>query len=361
MANENAKQAISETRGSFNFVGIISNLDKNQQSEKTTSKGNAMRELVFNLSTAEGHTHRMQIRAYQQENTYFVKNFEENGERKRDIKQVKWADRKKFQGSKDGEGYFPIDLMRYHFGKVIENGKEISSTKTNLTFDAIPELLEEFNTGDSVRVIGNIQIEDYTLSNGNTGTAVRLIPHTIYHTSEPVDFTKEDFKEYANFNQKILFDEVEKTGTNEATVTGIVIGNQRIGKQDFIFRGDAYEIYQPFLESIGSLKKYVAAEVQGILANTVETEDDGDNFIVLKGGARVPRITKRPAAKSFIREFLVTGILTGEDGEAVDYDSYNEENVQEFIDGFVRARQEFGKTTKEKEEEAEKIGEDFSF
>lgn len=340
MADEVVRQEINATRGTFEFRGVISNLDKEQEVDQKTKKGNGMRSLVFNVDTAEGHSHRMQLRAYQGEFVYFSKTaVDKDGNRKNDVKKVKWNDRLKF----NEEGYFPIDRVTFHNGTAVdENGKEGRKSVSMLTYDAIPEILKEFKVGDSIRVVGNVQIEDYTLANGNSGTAVRLVPTRIHHTTEAVDFTKEDYVEFANFQQKILVEEVETTGTNEITVTGLIIGNQRMGRQDFIFRDDAVKNYGNLLQTMKNFPKYVCMEVKGVLNNGA-MKNDTPQFVEIKG-IKVPLVNSRnTTANNFVREFLATSIVTGDDGSAIDWgDSYTEQNVQEFIDNFIRARKEFG-------------------
>ena len=126
MAEEVAKQEINITRGTFEFRGIISNLDKNQDVDGTTRKGNAMRSLVFNVDTAEGHSHRLQLRAYQAEKVYFSKTeVDKDGNRKNDIKEVKWNDRLKVDKLYEA-GYLPIDRVSFHNGtQKDDNGKEV--------------------------------------------------------------------------------------------------------------------------------------------------------------------------------------------------------------------------------------------
>ena len=356
MSEEVVKQEIKETRGTFEFRGIISSLDKEQDFEGETKKGNKMRTLVFSIDTAEGHSHRMQIRTYQSEKVYFSKTeVDKNGNRKNSVKEVKWNDRLKF----NMEGYSPIDRVTFHSGTTTdENGNQKRNSVSMLTFDAIPEIIKEFNVGDSVRITGNIQIEDYTTSNGNSGTAVRLVPTRIHHTTEEIDFKKEDFTELANFTQRILVDEIEKSGTNERTVTGLIIGNRRMGRQDFLFRDDVAKTYDNLLSVIKGQPKYVAMTVKGILNNGAAKEE-AQQFIEIKG-IKVPLVQARPTATAFIREFLVTKIITGEDGEAIDFgEEYTEENVQNFINQFIRAKQEFGESTNQPKEDTSV--DDFAF
>lgn len=360
MADEVVKQEIRATNGTFDFSGIISNLDKEQDVNQQTKKGNSMRTLVFNVDTAEGHSHRMQLRAYQGEFVYYSKtNVDKDGNRKTDIQKVKWGDREKFDTSKGGkfEGYLPIDRVAFHNGnEKDDSGKEKKRTSTMPTYDAIPEILKEFSVGDSVRIVGNIQIEDYTLANGNSGTAVRLIPTRIFHSSKEIDFKAEDFTEVANFNQKILVDEVEETGTKEITVTGIIIGNQRMGRQDFIFRDKAYDDYNQLLNTMKNFPKYVSIELKGILNNGAAKEE-APQFVEIKG-IKVPLVQSRPAGNSFVREFLTTAIVTGESAEHIDWgDTYTEQNVQEFINNFIRAKDEYGESTATEETTAD----DFTF
>lgn len=362
MADEVVKQEIRETKGTFDFKGVISNFDKEQDVDQKTKKGNSMRTLVFNVDTAEGHTHRMQLRAYQGEYVYYSKTtVDKDGNRKNEIQKVKWGDRAKFDTSEGGkfEGYSPIDRVSFHNGMVTdEDGKQKRNNVSMLTYDAIPEILKEFKVGDSVRIVGNIQIENYTLDNGNSGTAVRLIPTRIFHSTDEVDFKAENFEEVANFNQKILVDEVETTGNDEITVTGLIIGNRTMGRQDFIFRGNAYKFYKDLLNTMKNFKKYVCIELKGVLNNGAAKQEE-QQFVEVKG-IKVPLVQSRPTANSFVREFLTTAIVTGESAEAIDWgDTYTEENVQEFINSFIRAKEEFGET--KTEAEAETSADDFAF
>ena len=154
MSEAVAKQEINATKGTFEFRGIISNFDKNQEYESKTKKGNTMRTLVFNIDTAEGHSHRMQLRAYQSEKVYFSKTeVDKDGNRKNDVKEVKWNDRLKF----NMEGYQPIDRVRFHNGKKVdESGKESRNSVSMLTFDSIPEINETLG-----RAIGNTMLSQY--------------------------------------------------------------------------------------------------------------------------------------------------------------------------------------------------------
>lgn len=361
MAEEVAKQEINVTRGTFDFEGIITNFDKNQEVDSKTKKGNAMRSIVFNIDTAEGHSHRLQLRAYQSEKVYFSKTeVDKDGNRKNDIKEVKWNDRLKF----NMEGYQPIDRVSFHKGKVTDDkGNEKRVTAHMLTFDAIPEILNEFKVGDSVHIFGNIQIEDYTMQNGNSGTAVRLVPTRIYHTSEDVDFTKEGFKETANFTQKLLVDEIEISGTNEATITGLIIGNQRMGRQDFIMRDKVYQNYASLLQVMKNANKYVSMTVFGTLVNGAAKEEEVDEYVEIMG-VKV-KVEKNPMQRntggSFVREFLINGIETKDGVPQFDNGiEYTEENVQKFINQFIRARQEFGESTNTAEAKTTSV-DDFAF
>ena len=346
MSEAVVKQEINATRGTFEFKGIISNFDKNQEVDSKTKKGNSMRSLVFNIDTAEGHSHRLQLRAYQAEKVYFSKTeVDKDGNRKNDIKEVKWNDRLKF----NMEGYQPIDKVSFHNGMTQDDkGNNKRVTSHTLTFDAIPEILNEFKVGDSVHVRGNIQIEDYTTQNGNKGTAVRLVPTNIYHTAEEIDFTKENFSEFANFTQRILVDEIETSGTNEATITGLIIGNQRMGRQDFIMKDEVYNDYSALLQVLKNKPKYPSMTIFGTLVNGASKAETNEVEYIEFEGVKIPvknNPMKRNSANNFVREFLITGIETKDDIPQIDFNEYNEENVQKFINQFIRAKQEFGEST----------------
>ena len=332
MAEEAEKVTLKQTRSTFAFKGRITNFDETKPIEGKTSKGNPMRTLIFNIETAEGHIHKMQLRAYQRDKVYFSKFNKDNKDKKSDIQEVKWEDR--FTLDKE---YLPMDRVTYHKGKD-DKGKEVSVTA--LTFDAIPDIAQEFKVGDIVRVVGNIEIKEFEGRDGNMSNYVTLIPTRIFHSSD-LDFESEKFQECANFTSQFLIESAEKTGTKELTVTGISIGNRVIGRQDYIFRDKAYDAYEAFIRDEAN-HKYTAIIANGILVNATEAEDKKEEYITTRTGKKIPKIS-RTTVKSFVREFVVSEVVS-EDG-FIDYDTYTEDNVQEFINDCIRARQEFGKST----------------
>ena len=138
-----------------------------------------------------------------------------------------------------------------------------------------------------------------------------------------------------------------------------------MGRQDFIFRGDVLADtsngYANLLKVIKNSKKYVAITLKGTLNNGAAKEEVEEYVEVM--GVKIKATNARPTANAFVREFLVSNIITEEGRDGIDNGvEYTEENVQNFINQFIRARQEFGESTNtDKVEETTSDADDFAF
>lgn len=343
------KQEIPAMRGTFEIRGIVTSFDKVESYEKKTKTKKDMRKIVFDVTSSEGNIHRMQLQAFKADKVYFSgKQKTETGEEKTVIKEVLWNDRLKFKE----EGFAPIDRVSFGLEKVKdeETGKESNKLETMFTFDAIEQIYKLLNVGASIFVRGNIQVEEYTAQNGEKRNATRFIPNQIYLTQEPIDFNAEDFKERALFELFAIAEEIEFTGTEEATVTGLVIGNQRLGRQTLVFKNDpslpenfSLSTWMNALRNFQSAKPYIAATFVGNIVNTANTaETSVDETKVDEWGIPVTfHSPLRNRGNGFRREFICSGIV----GESVDNETYTPENVDEFISQFIKPKDEFGEVS----------------
>lgn len=349
MADEKkAKQEIPAMRGTFEIRGVVTSFNKEEPYNKKTKTGKDMRKIVFDVASNEGSSHRMQIQAFQSEKVYFSGRPEgSKPEDKPVIKEVFWGDRLKFKE----KGFAPIDRVSFGLEKVTnaETGKEENKIENMLTFDAIEKIYNLLSVGMSVFIRGNIQVEEYSTQNGEKRNATRLVPNQIYLTQEPINFNAEGFKERAMFELRAIVEEVEVTGSEEVTVTGLVIGNQRLGRQTLVFKNDPsqpedfnLDIWTNACKSLSRAPKYVAATFFGNMVNAVNsapvaTETEYDEF-------GIPVTTKSPlqrgAAGGRTRQFICSGIVS----EGIDKETYTEENVDNFIVQFINPKNEFGET-----------------
>lgn len=343
------KQEIPAMRGTFEIRGIVTSFDKVESYEKKTKTGKDMRKIVFDVTSSEGNVHRMQIQAFKSDKVYFSgRQKTESGEETNVVKEVLWNDRLKFKE----EGFSPIDRVSFGLEKVKneETGKESNKTETMLTFDAIEKIYNLLKVGDSIFLRGNIQVEEYTAQNGEKRNATRFVPNQIYLTQEPIDFNAEDFKERALFELNAIAEEIEFTGTEEATVTGLVIGNQRLGRQTLVFKNDPslpndfdLSIWMNALRNLQSSKPYVAATFVGNIVNAANaTETSIDKTQVDEFGIPVSfHSPLRNTGSGFRREFICSGIVGG----SADNVTYTPENVDEFIVQFIKPKDEFGEVS----------------
>ena len=343
------KQEIPAMRGSFEIRGIVTSFDKVESFEKKTKTGKDMRKIVFDVTSSEGNIHRMQIQAFKADKVYFSgRQKTESGEEKNVVKEVLWNDRLKFKE----EGFSPIDRVSFGLERVKneETGKESNKVETMLTFDAIEHIYKLLNVGASIFVRGNIQVEEYTGQNGEKRNTTRLVPNQIYLTQEPIDFNSEDFKEKALFELHAIAEEIEFTGTEEATVTALVIGNQRLGRQTLVFKNDPslpenfnLGTWMNALRNFQNAKKYISATFVGNIVNTANaTETASEETQVNEWG--IPMSFQSPLrnrGNGFRREFICSGIV----GDSVDNTTYTPENVDEFISQFIKPKDEFGEVS----------------
>lgn len=351
------KQEIPAMRGSFAIRGIVTSFDKVESFEKKTKNGKNMRRIEFDVTSNEGNVHRMRLQAFTSDKVYFSGRVKkDNGEDEQVTKEVLWNDRLKFKE----EGLLPIDRVSFGLEKETdpESGKEKNKIETMLTYDAIEKIYELLNVGESVYLRGNIQVEEYTTQSGEKRNATRFVPTQIYLTQEPIDFNAEDFKEQAVFELNAIAEEIEESGSEEFTITGLVIGNQRIGRQTLVFRNDPslpetfkLETWANPLRSFKRAKKYIAATFVGNIinaANKVETEETAE---VDEWGIPVSFQSplRRPTTNGHRREFLCTGIVSG----TIDNETYTEETVDKFIAQFIKPKDEFG--------EVDSNADDFAF
>lgn len=339
------KQEIPAMRGTFAIRGIVTTFDKVEGFTQKTKTGKEMRRIRFNVSSNEGNIHSLQLQAFQSENVYFSgREKQDNGEEKMVTEQVAWNDRLKYKK----EGFLPIDRVSYGLKKVVnpDTNKEENERHIKLTYDAIEDIYNLLEVGMSVYVRGNIQIEEYTAQNGEKRNTTRLIPTQISLTGAPIDFNAEDFKEEAVFELGVIAEDIEFSGTEEATITGLFIGNQRMGRQTLVVRNDDSLKDNPNfdlanllngLRSVKAYKPYVYVTFVGNMINAANRETVETGAISNPFGFKNTPSPLRSSGRGFRREFLCSGVVE----ELIDVDTYTPENVDQFIAQFINPKNEF--------------------
>lgn len=339
------KQEIPAMRGTFAIRGIVTTFDKVEGFVQKTKTGKEMRRIRFSVTSSEGNIHSLQLQAFQSENVYFSgREKQEDGTEKIVTEQVAWNNRLKYKK----EGFLPIDRVSYGLKKVVnpDTNKEENERHIKLTYDAIEDIYNSLEVGMSVYVRGNIQVEEYTAQNGEKRNTIRLIPNQISLTGSPIDFNAEDFKEQAVFELGVIAEDIEFSGTEEATITGLFIGNQRLGRQTLVVRNDECFKDDPEfdltnllngLRSVKAYKPYVYVTFVGNMVNAANHEVAEPEVTTNPFGFKNTKSPLRPTGSGFRREFLCKGVIDS----LIDMDTYTPENVDQFIAQFIAPKDEF--------------------
>lgn len=339
------KQEIPAMRGSFAIRGIVTAFDKVEGFESKTKTNKNMRKITFDVSSNEGNVHKMEIRAIQGDKVYFSgKVKKEDGTEENVTQEVAWKDRLKFKK----EGLQPIDRITFGLEKEKdeETGKEKNKREVMITFDAIEKIFNLLEVGMSVYIRGNIQVEEYTTNKGEKRNSTKFYPNQIFLTQEPIDFKAEDFKETAQFELTAAVEEIEINGSEEATITGLVIGREKLGRQTLVFKQDPslpedYDLAKwiNVCKNIQRAKKYWTGTFVGNIINGAQSESQSESTEVDEWG--IPTSFTSPMRSrltGFTREFLCLGILSG----SVDTLTYTEESVDNFINQQLKPKEEYG-------------------
>lgn len=339
------KQEIPAMRGTFAIRGIVTTFDKVEGFVQKTKTEKEMRRIRFSVTSSEGNIHSLQLQAFQSENVYFSgREKQEDGTEKIVTEQVAWNNRLKYKK----EGFLPIDRVSYGLKKVVnpDTNKEENERHIKLTYDAIEDIYNSLEVGMSVYVRGNIQVEEYTAQNGEKRNTTRLIPNQISLTGSPIDFNAEDFKEQAVFELGVIAEDIEFSGTEEATITGLFIGNQRLGRQTLVVRNDECFKDDPEfdltnllngLRSVKAYKPYVYVTFVGNMVNATNHEVAEPEVTTNPFGFKNTKSPLRPTGSGFRREFLCKGVVDS----LIDMDTYTPENVDQFIAQFIAPKDEF--------------------
>ena len=314
--NENALQ---QTRGFFQLRGIVSGVKRNDfYSEKMTKSDNPkMRKSVkFAVQTSLDNKVFVTLAAQPMEKVYFSKRSDVKGE-KSTTKAVDWDKRKSF----NEDGFRLIGVNVGLSKKLDKDGKEVNDNQTLVAYDAIDYIKDNLADDVSVFIKGRIEYSRFEDKN--------IKQYVIDQISlcRPVDFTAEDFKEVANFEQPIAFISIDKDKEEEGkfVLTGSIVNYNNIVETDFVVRNA--KIYQTFKKN---LKPYTRVKIYGNLVGSiqevvVEEDDDGwgePNPMSMTGG--------------YYKEMLVTGA----DKTSIDTDMYSEA----LFDEFMRSKNEYGET-----------------
>lgn len=305
------KHDLPQTKGFFKLRGKATGLNREKAyTYKEFEGGGSRSALSFGVQTSENSTVFVNVEGYKNKEAYLFKRSEVKGQ-KGDMKKVPWSERYDHAEA----GFSPIGVS---VGlEQDEEGKNL--TETLLDFDAAKRVKELLEDDQSVFVRGDLDFSSFRKENGEVIRNKKFLAKNIYNSKE-VDFEAEDFKETADFKQKIVFTGIQKAeGTDETkfNVEAKIITYSSIEDTEFV-------IYDTKLANQfrKALKPYQAIEVWGDILNKVETEDVEEESDVWGQEDSFKRITN-----NYIRELVITGA----DPSTIDKETFTQEKVDAAI------------------------------
>ena len=303
---------MKQTPNSFQCRGVVTGT----KSQRFYKKGDTWNALEFGMQIAENKTVYVSMNGFIRDEVYYYKKGE-NGAKGTTTK-VKWKDRKKAP-SKDHR----LIGVNISTGKD-ENNKNINETFTE--WDAIEWLNTNLKDGDSVFIKGNIRFSSYTDRNGQTRRKMEFVPNQISYTQKPVDFDAEDYKEMAEFENTLVFsnidpevDENEKK-TGRFILSGYSIAYNSVENVSFIIPAEQEKLARNLKKRMRpgyAIKTFGRVEVINDIS--VVQEDDSEGWGNISPMERINSPVRR--------EYIVYRA----DPNSIEEDDYSEEDILEAI------------------------------
>lgn len=316
---------LKQTSATFQTRGVVFGMKKGKAYQSGTTKtGSNWNSIEFGLNINDKKSIFIKLNGFPRNEVYYYKSAEKKGE-KGTTKKVAWKDRKK----SPGEGFRLIGV-NISVGKD-EEGKNVN--EMFVEYDAVEHLHNNLKDGDSLFVKGNMVFSTFTDRNGQTQKKVELVPTQISYTQEPVDFNADDFKEMAEFENTLVFSDIEKEtdedgkNTGRFILTGYSIGYSTVDPVSFIIDADHAKLagnMKKKLKASNSIKTYGRIEVITNVSAVEEDDDDG-------WGESSPMERQNAPV---IREYIVYKAVP----DSIDVETYSEEDIAKAIKAIKNAK-----------------------
>lgn len=316
MAKE--KTQLVQTKGTWRAVGIVNRISNDGaytegEFDKGKNLGKEWKSLRFSVKTNETNELFVELFGMEKEHVYAYKPVTKEAKKKNpsakgDTKKISFENRDNIP-----EGY---NLIGIKVGKFEDDEAEKKKVITEdfAEFDAVEEIFNTFDDGDSISVSGDLVFSEYE---NQQGVKVKQTKYQIKYASKlskPVDFNSEKFEETASFEQEMVFvGSAYDKKTEKLTVLGRTIAYDG-GWFDFPF-----VIYpnDPKVKQVASafhskLKFGDFVKVLGLCVNRVdqvEVEDiDTPKDSIFGDGGFTPKGQEKRANTQRTTEMQITGV-----------------------------------------------------
>ena len=306
---------LKQTSATFQTRGFVTGMKKDKAYQSgTAGNGAAWNSIEFGVNFNNNKTLFVKLRGFVRNEVYYYKS---NGKgAKGDTVRVPWKDRKKSPG--DG---FRLIGVKITTGKD-ENNKNINEMMTE--YDAVEYLAKNLKDGDCVFMNGNMQFSSFTDKSGQTKRKIEFAPNQISAMND-LDFEAEDFKEMAEFENTIVFSDIEKEtdadgkATGRFILSGYSVGYNTIENVSFIIDEAHAKLANNLRKAIKpgySIKTFGRVNV---IVDIKASESDDDGW----GEASPMERINSPV----LREYVVYKA----DKDSIDKETYTEESIAKAI------------------------------
>lgn len=318
MAKEKEKTQLVQTKGTFRAVGLVNRIAQDKaytegEFDKGKNIGKEWRSLKFSVKTSEFNE--LFVELFGMEKDCYISQDLKKEELEKLKKQGKKRPTKKlsFENRDDiPEGW---SLIGINVGKFEDDEADKKKVvyETFVEYDAVDEIFQTFEDGDSISVSGDLVLTDYE---NQQGEKVKQAKYQIKYASKlvkPVDFNAEKFEETASFEQEIVFvGSAYDKKTNKLTVIGRTIAYDGTWfDYPFVIHTDDEKVKQVANAFHSKLKFGDFVKVLGLCVNkteTVEVEDTSVKDSIFGDGGFAPKGQEKRGAKNRVTEMVITGV-----------------------------------------------------
>lgn len=333
MAKE--KTPLQQTKGTWRAVGIVNRISNEGaytegEFDKGKNIGKEWKSVRFSICTSDTNELFVELFGMEKENVYAYKPASKEAKKKDpkakgDTKKISFENRDNIPN-----GY---NLIGVKVGKFEDDeaDKKKVILEDYVEFDAVDEIFQTFEDGDSISLSGTLAFNEFENQQGQTVKQTRYQITYASKLAKTVDFNDEKFEETASFDQEIIF--VGST-YDKKTEKLIVIGRTIAYDGSWFDFPFVIDVSNPAVKQVaGAFHKKLKfgdfVKVMGLCVNKVEQieveQEDAPKDSIFGDGGLVPKGQQKRANKNRITEMQIT---------AVDLKSFIQKRYKE--DDFVK-------------------------
>jgi hypothetical protein len=328
MAEKNKGLGIPETKGQFQFKGVVFGTEKDNFYKETLTKTTQKpwRIVNFGIKTDKEASAFINLSGGEKEKLFFSKQEKDGDKKKTVVEEVAWKNR--FNFNKEGFRLIGVNVgvSKTHDAK----GNEVNDKKTLSEYDACKEIGDNLKDDSSVFIKGKIDYSHFTTNDGGVKRSVKFIPSQV-SLCKDIDFDAEDFEQTSDFTQIIIFNEIKQDVDRFIVSAKIVTYNNIEDAEFYIENKELATAFKKNLKPYNAIKVWGKVHVQKDTTKVQTTDVWGESNDMDKVNAPT--------------KFEL--IITGAEPSSLEKETYTEKSVAEAmakVNANKKASEDFGST-----------------